>query len=146
MTPLYRFLLYFFPFPLGMLEWLIRTSMHNADATEFLGPALCTAALAMLLPIIVPKSVHASQLNLPAGVIFPTGYKARKAGDETIVGIGVIALITGIAIWGTCLYLSIGGILLPPLKDWTEGHDTKLWIGAILYIVAVILTEAKERT
>lgn len=146
MSPLYRFLIYFFPFPLGVIEWLIRASMQNADATEFLGPVLCSAALALLLPIIVPKGVEASTLNLPKDVTIPATFSIRRNADEKVVGVGVIVLLVGIAAWGVCLYLSIGGKLLSPLKEWIGEHDVKLWIGAILYITVTVLTEWKERT
>lgn len=146
MSPLYRFLIYFFPAPLAVLEWLIRASMRNADATEFLGPVLCSAALALLLPIIVPKNVLASTLSLPTNVAIPANYLLRKVGDEKIVGIGLIALFIGIAAWGVSLYLSLGGTLLPPLSVWIGEYDVKLWIGAILYGIVTLLTEWKERT
>ena len=62
-----------------------------------------------------------------------------------MVVIGIMALLLGIALWGVCLYLSLGGELFSPVKEWTAGRNTQFGIGAILYTLAVVLTEAKER-
>lgn len=141
MAPLYRILLYLFPAPLGLLEWLIRQRSPSSDATEFLGPALCSAALALLLPVIVPKTVPGEALKLN----LPKGYRLRKKDDDAIVVVGIISLLLGISLWGVCLHLSLGGELFSPLKEWTAGRNKQFGIGAILYTVAVFLTEAKER-
>ncbi|MFL6675464.1 MAG: hypothetical protein ACJ8LG_19485 [Massilia sp.] len=120
--------------------------MHNADAGEFLGPSLCSAALALLIPLTAPKAVHVSTLNLPEKYVFPATYSIRKIGDEQLVGVVLIVLLMGLAAWTVCLYLSLGGTLPSPLRKRLEPYDVQLSIGAIVYAIAAVLTEVKEHT
>jgi hypothetical protein len=145
MSPLYRFLIYFFPFPLLVIEWLIRMSFGNTDTTAFVGPSLCSAALALLLPVIVPKSVPTPVPNFPADFMVPASYVIRKITDERVVAVGVILLLLGLSAWSACLYLSFGGALPSRLQMPLSAHDPGRWIGVILYFTVTAVTEWKER-
>jgi hypothetical protein len=146
MSPLYRFLIYFFPFPLGVIEWLIRASFSDATAAEFFAPSLCSAALALLLPVIVPKAVSSAELSLPTDFRIAPNLTLRKVRDERVVAVGVITLIMGIAAWAACLYLSVGGAAPGFIKSWGSAHELKLWIAFIMYFSVTGMTEWKART
>lgn len=144
MSRLYRLLLYIFPCTLWGLEWLIRSSMEDPAVNEFWPPAICSAALTLLLPVVIPKQVPKTEFRIQTRHP-PKKLVVRFARDEVTVALGLIALIIGITLWSFCLYLSLGGWFFAPPVSLFGDHHLKFGIGVILYIAAVGLTELKER-
>jgi len=144
MSRLYRLLLYIFPCTLWGLEWLIRTGMLDPGANEFWPPAICSAALTLLLPVIIPKQVPKTEFRIQVRHA-AKNLVVRFIRDEVTVALGLIALIIGITFWSFCLYLSLGGKFITSPNSLVGDRHLKFGIGGILYITAVALTEVKER-
>jgi hypothetical protein len=127
---------------MGILEWTIRSAMRNPDAQVFFGLALCTAALTLMLPVLAPKPVTSTPNDLPPAL---KGHLLRKASDEKLISYALNLLLLGIAMWALCLYLSGGGEELPPLAALSWSKYLKFEIGMTLYLLAILLSELKER-
>jgi hypothetical protein len=55
--------------------------------------------MALLPPVLVPKSVDASALELLDGIVIPARYAIRKTGGERVIAIAVMLLLIAIAAW-----------------------------------------------
>lgn len=112
--------------------------MKNPEAEDFFPSSLAAAALGMAIPVLSPKAV-----SPPPGTIIPAGMALVNQRDEVLRRFGMAYLFLGTLAWLVTVYLSIGG-KWP--KGWPLGDlDQKFWIGVMMYLIAFVLTEVKER-
>jgi hypothetical protein len=122
----YRILVYLLPIPMWLAEFFMRSFMRNPEANDFFPSSLAGIALGMLVPVISPKK----------GALI-------TQSDEAVRQAGVITLFIGTLLWIATVFLSIGGRW--PAGWIGESVDQKVWISVILYFVAFVLSEWKER-
>lgn len=129
----YRFWVYLLPAPMWLAEFFMRTVMQNPDAKDFFPSSLAATALGLLIPALSPKKNSPDSHDVSAS--------SRR--DEAIRRAAMLTLFLGTFLWLATVYLSIGGTWP---NDWIGASvDQKLYISVILYIVAFLLNEWKER-
>ncbi len=134
----YRTWVYVLPMPMWLVEYIMRTIMSNPEVNDFFPSSLAAAALGLVIPVLAPKPVIP-----PPGITIPPGMSLTNQRDDQVRRWATAFLFLGSFLWPFTVYLSIGG-KWPP--DWIGASlDQKFWIALILYTVAFVLTEVKER-
>lgn len=134
----YRIWIYVLPVPMWLAEYFMRTIMKNPEVNDFFPSSLAAAALGLVIPVLAPKPVAT-----PPGLAVPPGMRLVNQRDETVRRWATATLFGGTLLWLLTVFLSIGG-RWP--ADWPAGNlDQKFWIGVILYALAFVLNEWKER-
>lgn len=135
-----RLLIWIFPVLMGLIEFVVRASLHNPDSVGFFGPGLGGAALGLMLPLTYAREMSpqqkeailfAARLAGAADVVTHHGRDARWAQRANV------ALWVCVAGWTASLYLSLAGSgsYFPRI----DGERTAALIGAILWLIAIIL-------
>lgn len=129
-----RLLIWLFPFLMGLIEFVVRASLHNADAVGFLGPTVGGAALGMMLPLTRAKELSRIEKQEMFGRADIVAFHGR---DERWAQCANVALWMCLAGWTASLYLSLAGngTYFPRI----DGERTAIVIGIILWLVAVVL-------
>lgn len=129
-----RFLTWLFPRLMASIEFVLRASLHNADAVGFFGPTVGGAALGMMLPLTSARALSKAETMETFG---RDDFLAFDARDMWWAQATRIVLWIGLVLWAASLYLSIdGGATYFPHLD---GERTSIFIGFILWLAAVIL-------
>jgi hypothetical protein len=138
-----RILIYLFPIPLWIVEYLIRLSLEGANAGEFFTPSLTAAALGLCLPVCLPKTFPTEKFEEMAGVRLPPGYVIRTRFDADLVPFAWMVAGLCFVVWASAVFVATGGTLGPMdlyfLPPWGPA------IALIMYLLAVAMTELKER-
>jgi hypothetical protein len=133
-----RVLAYIFPFVIIAMEIGLRRALHS-DTSWFVGPALSSAAAALLVPLITLKDKTSA-----LGAELQAELKRRKItatsrADRIVSPLCFLLLLCVVAAWIWCVVLADNkdaGTLL--------GFQRPLVIGLICYFIGVIAVEAKE--
>lgn len=144
--PLYRFLLYGFPFFLLIAEAVIRFARNSHLSSTTFYIAICSATTMLLLVSAIPKEVaHRFQLELP------TGCKIRSVIDERLVAISWLIQFFTILVWMYCLVIpeQATSFLISQFPDGRELSvpyplTPEFIICNTLYMISVAIAEIKE--
>ena len=139
-----RLLVYLFPAPLWLVAYRLRLAAGEGHrAAEFFTPSLAATAIGLCLPVCIPKIFATEKLEEMSGVRLPRGYVVRTTFDSNLVPFGWMAVGAAFAVWACALFVSIGGRseMLQELFEVPRGR----WVALIICLVAMLLTEFKER-
>lgn len=118
---------------MAIFELLLRVSLHNADATAFIGPTVGGASLGMMLPFTRAKELHRASSA------------ARRISFDRwadhLAQVTNIAIWAGFTAWACSLYLSLAddGYLIERL----DGERTSILIGVIIWIAMIVFDSAR---
>lgn len=133
-----RVLAYIFPFALIAMEIGLRRALHS-DTSWFVGPALSSAAAALLVPLVTLKdktSVLAVDLQAE---LKRQKITATSRADRIVSALCFALLLCILASWIWCVVLADGKD-----SDTLFGYPMPLVIGLGSYFISVIAVEAKE--
>lgn len=125
-----KILTWLFPWMMAVLEFLLRYSLHNADATAFIGPTVGGAALGMMLPFTRARELPKVAAQRSNRISFDIRDDHRAQQTNLILWVGLIT-------WAVSLHLSLtnGSDALGDI----DGERTSNFIGAIIWLIAVAL-------
>lgn len=135
-----RLLAYLVPGVLIIIEEALR-SVGHLDAQTFVGPTLASVGVGLLMPLMQP---HPGKPDRSIPDAFYHEAEAHHIPIQTPLArffeaICLVALFVAIAVWTWTLYLSVtaphGG--LGPFPAYDD-------LGAVNYLLGVVLTEARE--
>ena len=87
-----RLLLYLFPIPLWIVEYLLRLAAgQGREAAEFFTPSLAAAAVGISLPVCIPKTFPTEKFEEMTGIRLARGYVIRTRFDADLVPFGWIS-------------------------------------------------------
>jgi hypothetical protein len=126
----FRILIWAFPWLMAVLEFLLRNSLHDAEATAFIGPTVGGAALGMMLPFTRARELPKTAAQAPGSIAFDRSDDHRAQLTNLILWVGLIA-------WAVSLHLGLlnGSEALGDM----DGERTSILIGAIIWLIAVVL-------
>ena len=139
----YRLLVYAFPVPLWVVEYVMRMlAGEGRRAGEFFAPSLAAACIGLCLPICIPKTFSSEKFQRMTGVTLPPGWVIRSEFDSNLIpaGWGVAGL--SFVAWACSLYAGIA-FTSTPLKTFFDTYG--IYVGTTIYALVVGLTELKER-
>ncbi len=133
--------IYLGPILLAVLEWLVRVLLNVGDPKEFIGPTIAAAAIALILPLTVLRTLktkgggYAQVLEAEANFVFWLSF--------------LIAFM--VILWAVDLCLA----LKPESLPFISGLRNKFRIGSIsllnpialcipVYLLGIALTEFRE--
>ncbi len=130
-----RLWIYLGPIFLAILEFLIRSGLKVDEPTEFIGPTIASAAIALVLPLTVVRTLK----NLGSGYVQVNQAEARFVFWMSF------AIATMAILWVIDLFLA----LKPDSLQAISGLLTRLKIGPLglcipVYFVGIALTEFRE--
>jgi hypothetical protein len=139
-----RLLIYLFPIPIWVVEYLMRLAVGGGPhAGEFFTASLSAAAIGLCLPVCVPKTFPTEKFEEMTGVRLEPGLVIRTVFDSDLVPFGWMAGAACFVVWACALFVSIHGGS-PSLTAVFEVPRGQI-IAVIMYFIAVLLTEFKER-
>lgn len=129
-----KILTWLFPWLMAALEFLLRNSMHDPDATAFIGPTVGAAALGMMLPFTRARELPKSAGEAEDSISFNRRDDHRAQLTNLMLWIGLVA-------WAVSLHLSLmnGSDALGNI----DGERTANCIGAIIWSIAVVLDSSR---
>jgi uncharacterized membrane protein len=141
MSPIYRVLTYALPFLLVIIEWIVRGPADHSLLSVG-GPAISSAAIALTLPILVPRLTPVTAVAPAIGRPLVLAFQTDR--DRRAIALATLWLLWSLAGWAFILYLN--DLKQPVVGVPTQlfGWDIKLLLGGFFYIVAVALAEYKE--
>ena len=127
-----------FPLFLILFELLFRT-LFDTDASSFIGPALASSGLSLLVSNTKPKPVEIS--SELAEQLKETGHKIRYAGDDNLITLTWVLILIGLMVWfWTCVISQ------------KEPDAIVLWImpkhffvGMMVYVTGVVCSAWKHK-
>jgi hypothetical protein len=130
-----RLWIYLGPLFLALLEFLVRAALKVGDPTEFIGPTIAAAAIALLLPLTVLRTLK----NLD------DGYVQFNRAEVRFVFWMSFAIVTMVIVWVMDLLLA----LKPDSLQALSGLLSRMKIGPIglcipVYFAGIALTEFRE--
>jgi len=129
---------YAFPFILIALEMSIRYAA-NVDTSQFIGPALASAAAGVCVPHLAPSDVSRSMSLEVQQVLREQGVRVVRANATSYAHILQLLLLVCLAIWCAAVVL---GEKKDPIR-WI-GLSRTAWFGLASYLTAVVVVERKE--
>ena len=139
-----RLLIYLFPIPLWVVEYLMRLAIGEGPrAAEFFTPSLAAVSVGLCLPVCVPKTFSTEKFEKMTRVSLHPGFVIRTKFDSNLVPFGWMGAGGCFIVWACALFVSIGG----KSRELTELFEPSRgpYVAVIIYFVAVLLTEFKER-
>jgi hypothetical protein len=136
--------LYLFPIYLSVTEYLVSdfliTEPTNTRITPLsvVGPSIVAAGIALLFPVIVPKSPSFPVTARVQAQLDQRNLAIYSIADQRVTFAGWITLVIMLGVWAATLYISHR---TPPV-EWRFVPVT-LIMGAVSYIVGIFLTELK---
>jgi hypothetical protein len=131
-----KVLLYGLPLYLYGLEFLLKT-IASFTQDSIAGPTLAGAGIGFLLPLTELKTVHIDSKLEKA--LAGLGAVAHSPRDKSFSDFVWVAFFVALGAWMFSIYLTLRHVNVPQLVNWP------LMIGALTFVVSIILTEIKER-
>ncbi|ROM90618.1 hypothetical protein [Pseudomonas brassicacearum] len=135
---MYLIITYGFPVILILFELGIR-AVIKIDTSDFIGPALASAALCFLAPLTKPKEISGLQLEGTSGHI------TIKKVDSNFIGFTWLMIMGALGAWGACCVIANKNPGDHSYLVYNYGVGLPLIVGIIAYLVSLIMTVVKER-
>jgi hypothetical protein len=138
-TMAYSILEFGFPLFLVVVELLARSAVH-IDATAFIGPAIATAGLVFMIPLMKPKSLSGVDPKILEEVRRRGGQIVSTA-DQAFIVLVLGCILGGFIVWLWACETST----VAPTDNLFYPVPKHAAIGFINYIAAVVCTAIKSR-
>ena len=135
---MYLIITYGFPVILILFELGIR-AVIKTDTSDFIGPALASAALCFLAPLTKPKEIAGLQLE---GTV---GHITIKKIDSNFIGFTWLMIIGAFGAWGACCVIANKNPGEFAYKVYSYGIGWPLIVGSFAYLASLVMTYVKER-
>lgn len=127
--------IYLGPICLAVLEVIVRTLLKVNETTEFIGPTIAAAAIAMVLPLTVLRTLKSKG----------DGYAQVQNAEVTFVfWLSFVIVIMGI-LWALDLCLALKPDSLPFVSNFlNRAHIGTICLWVVVYLLGIALTEFRE--